>query len=171
MLLRVPGTAICSQLSPRLISSEPCPARVDIRIMAGEDEYRTRTAYHTSRRRVPYECESRKSKNFLAGDRACVYPLMDTVRYYGNMVDFSFIVSLYVSDLLNVTIVREQVLVRVARRSSSLGTVLWMVLTMTWMPWINFFFAGVRVSSYGYCTVIWWIFPLLFLCTFPIYLM
>ena len=29
----------------------------------------------------------------------------------------------------------------------------------------------IRVSSYGYCTVIWWIFPLLFLCTFPIYLM
>ena len=32
-----------------------------------------------------------------------------------------------------------------------------------------------RVSSYGYeyeyCTVIWWIFPLLFLCTFPIYSM
>ena len=38
------------------------------------------------------------------------------------------------------------------------------------LPWINFL-AGVRVSSYGYCTVIWWIFPLLFLCTFPIYLM
>ena len=40
-----------------------------------------------------------------------------------------------------------------------------------WMPWIDLFFAGVRVSSSGYCTVIWWIFPLLFLCTFPIYLM
>ena len=26
-------------------------------------------------------------------------------------------------------------------------------------------------TQYGYCTVIWWIFPLLFLCTFPIYLM
>ena len=25
--------------------------------------------------------------------------------------------------------------------------------------------------TYGYCTVIWWIFPLLFLCTFPIYSM
>ena len=37
---------------------------------------------------------------------------MDTVRYgYSYMMDFSFIVSLYVSDLLNValTIVREQV--------------------------------------------------------------
>ena len=32
-----------------------------------------------------------------------MYPLMDTV-LYGNMVDFSFIVSLYVSDLPNVTI-------------------------------------------------------------------
>ena len=29
----------------------------------------------------------------------------------------------------------------------------------------------ILVSSYGYCTVIWWIFPLLFLCTFPIYSM
>ena len=34
-----------------------------------------------------------------------VFTLMDTVRYgYSNMVDFSFIVSLYVSDLPNVTI-------------------------------------------------------------------
>ena len=56
--------------------------------------------------------------------------------------------------------------------AASLSTVLVlrMVATSTWMPWINFL-AGVRVSSYGYCTVIWWIFPLLFLCTFPIYLM
>ena len=35
---------------------------------------------------------------------AYVYPLMDTVRVpYGNVVDFSFIFSLYVSDLSNVT--------------------------------------------------------------------
>ena len=56
--------------------------------------------------------------------------------------------------------------------AASLSTVLWMMWLqtkrLTWMPWIKFL-AGVRVSSYGYCTVIWWIFPLLFLCTFSIY--
>ena len=37
-----------------------------------------------------------------------VYPLMDLWILYGNMVDFSFIVSLYVYELLNVTIVLVQ---------------------------------------------------------------
>ena len=40
---------------------------------------------------------------FLSG-RTCILFIMDII-LYGNMVDFSFIVSLYVSDLLNVTIV------------------------------------------------------------------
>ena len=58
------------------------------------------------------------------------------------MVDFSFIVSLYVSDLPNVTI-------------SSATNERYEVLTLTWMPWIKFLSGrtSVRVSSYGYCTV------------------
>ena len=41
--------------------------------------------------------------NFLAGVRVSSYRIL-----YGNMVDFSFIVSLYVSELLNVTISRSR---------------------------------------------------------------
>ena len=40
-------------------------------------------------------------------------------------------------------------------------------ITYEWM--LYGYYGGFYTDRYGYCTVIWWIFPLLFLCTFPIY--